>query len=57
MPPYGVSFSQGTRGVEAPPPTGFVPSSCVGEAVVALRQLISSRLDVKLLFPFRHQIP
>ncbi len=51
MPPYSVSFSQGTRGVEAPPPTGFVPSSCVGE------DSISSRLDVKLLFLFRHQIP
>ena len=44
-------------GVVRQPPTGFVPSSCVGEAVVALRQLISSRPDIKLLFPFCHQIP
>ena len=51
MPPYSVSFSQGTRGVEAPPPTGFVLSSCVGE------DSISSRPNVKLLFSFRHQIP
>ena len=51
MPPYGVSFSQGTRGVEAPLPTGFVLSSCVGE------DSISSRPDIKLLFLLYYQIP
>ncbi len=60
-PPTGLVFRRAhgascACGVVRQPPTGFVPSSCVGEAVVALRQLISSRLDVKLLYPLHHQI-